>query len=1001
MSERIRKTIYEIEYKSDSATVAKSTETLQRAETQFDKTTQAAKEFETEQKKVATESQKVGAAVDNTGKKFTSLGQSIQKAGDNIGKLQQFRGLQKVFDDNANALTPFISQIEKLKSSLANNETVEQMKDSLNEFKASLPSNLQASIGDKLINEFDKLNNKLQTPTARLREIRNLLLAGGLPADQVIKLRNEAARLTEGISDLKIELRNLGDNKLGFNALADGAQGAFGALSAFEGIMALTTDSSEDLQKAMLRAQGALAALTGVQQLVNSLQRESAFVVGLQTAAQKVQNFFVDEATGKVKKLNVALALSVAGIIIAGIVALAKNWEKVAVSLGFATKAQQDYSKIQSKAAESVGEEFAQLAFLERQVQSTNTTQEDRIEIYDELNKKYPTLLANLDKEKVTNEQLAAAILKVKDALFAKAQFDASLEILNEKFVERNKLVLQQITQTGAQLTEATRAGDEIARKALTNIGNVSLALNISVEEAIARENALIQKDIDELDSQINNVLDLSTRFKKELDVLGGDPSRDAPKNEIKKDTRLAELQEQERHTIALLQLEKDSELKILQTRLDFAKKKLDILKSTKGVEKLELKRALNEISEIQAQIDKRVIAPDLVKGSIDFLSAEISKLEAAMNAVEGKSDEFFAILDKLAPLKKQLEELQELTNPKEAEKKEFSSDLDEAERHQTALLGIDGAGQQEILDTQIAFQKARIQELIEHNADVEEIEKAQNTLAELEAEKTAILRSEQEKRNQIIADGIIEVGNALADATSQFIDFQIRETDRLIQAQQGRVDAAKAIAEKGNAELLQLEEERLNELNKKRERFVRSQQALAAIQLVAEASLAVAKAAAEGGAAAPFTIAATLIALAVGLAQARALASQAAFYEGGEADWSKMGGYTGGNSPKGVSLAVGKKPYTYHQKEFIMDHIDTGIGNNLHWLNKIHSERIDLDKLFKSKVSMQFGGGFDDKRIVEAIENKPDVSLYLNSEGIVKIVKRYHKRNSKLQSRR
>lgn len=987
MSERIRKTIYEIEYKSDTAQVAKTTETLTRAETAFDKTTQAAKEFEVEQKKVSAESQKVGASIDNTGKKFGALGQQIQKAGDNIGKLSTFRGLQKVFDDNANALTPFISQINKLSASLANTSSVDEMKQSLIEFKNSLPADLQLSIGDKLIKEFDQLNTKLATPAVRLREIRNLLLQGGLPKEQVEALKNEAGKLTDQISDLKQELRNVGDNQLGFRALTEGAQVAFGAVSAFQGIVALTGSTNEEFQQAMLKTQGALAALTGIQQLANSLQKESAFVVGLQTAAQKVQNFFVDEATGKVKKLNVALALSVAGIIIAGVIALAKNWDKVSVALGFATRAQQEITKVNEKAAESVAQESAELEISKRRLQDLSLPMKTRKEIVDDLQKKYPGLLAN---EAAENELLAGKtglLDKVSAALLLNAKVKAVADLVGEEFKKQITIENQALEEN---LTTIQKVAIEYQKLFAPDQGK-------ALGTIIGFKNR--QESLAEIKTTTDRLIDLGAEFQIALDALGGDPTKQTEAIKQVKDNQLAELNERERHALALLQLIKDSEIKQLELKIDFANQRLALLKKTNKDESLEVVRQINEIEELNAQLSKANTS-DLIKGSIDFLSAEISKFEAAMNAVEGKSDEFFAIADKLPLLRKQLQELQDLANPKEAEKKEFSSDLDEAERHQTALLGIEGAGQQEILDTQIAFQKARIQELIEHNADVEEIEKAQNTLAELEAEKTAILRSEQDKRNQIIADGILEVGNALADATSQFIDFQIRETDRLIQAQQGRVDAAKAIAEKGNAELLQLEEERLNELNKKRERFVRSQQALAAIQLVAEASLAVAKAAAEGGAAAPFTIAATLIALAIGLQQARALASAAAFYEGGPADWSELGGFTGKGNPRSRSTNIGRKPYTYHREEYIMPHQVTAIGNNREWFEKIHNERIDLNKLFKPSNIVQFAGA-DNRELIDAIKEIPGVQLNMNSKGIITIVHSHQKRNSKLQSRR
>jgi hypothetical protein len=141
----------------------------------------------------------------------------------------------------------------------------------------------------------------------------------------------------------------------------------------------------------------------------------------------------------------------------------------------------------------------------------------------------------------------------------------------------------------------------------------------------------------------------------------------------------------------------------------------------------------------------------------------------------------------------------------------------------------------------------------------------------------------EKQRRDDIIK-GIEEVIDATKQLTNAILDASIKQTEIQISAQEKRVEKAREIAEKGNAELLQAEEDRLTALNEKRAKFVRAQQALAAIELVANSAVAISKAAAEGGAAAPFTIAATLIALAAGLVAAKAQAQAAAgsFAEGG-----------------------------------------------------------------------------------------------------------------------
>ncbi len=125
-------------------------------------------------------------------------------------------------------------------------------------------------------------------------------------------------------------------------------------------------------------------------------------------------------------------------------------------------------------------------------------------------------------------------------------------------------------------------------------------------------------------------------------------------------------------------------------------------------------------------------------------------------------------------------------------------------------------------------------------------------------------------------ADEIAAVARNTRELLGNLIDIQLARADQAIARQRDRLRELRRDGRETNAEILRLEEERLNQLQQQRERFVRQQQALALIELTANAAVAIAKAAAQGGAAAPFTIAATLIALAAGLAKARAQAQAA-----------------------------------------------------------------------------------------------------------------------------
>jgi DNA repair exonuclease SbcCD ATPase subunit len=243
------------------------------------------------------------------------------------------------------------------------------------------------------------------------------------------------------------------------------------------------------------------------------------------------------------------------------------------------------------------------------------------------------------------------------------------------------------------------------------------------------------------------------------------------------------------------------------------------------------------------------------------------------------------------------------------------------------------------------------------------------------------------EKKNQEILKGIEDVTKATIDLINQVIDARIKETEVAINGQEKRVERAKAIAEKGNAEILQLEEERLDKLTKQRAKFVRAQQALALIELVTNSAVAIAKAAAEGGAAAPFTIAATLIALASGFIAAKAQAQSAAagFAEGG------FTGHGGKYEPAGV----------VHKGEFVFNNEKTKKFRSL--FEDIHKGRNPLlTQGIGEQIIVVNNMGLDDKlgRIEKAIREQKGMSLSIDERGIHGMVSHYQWKDQRIRKR-
>lgn len=221
-----------------------------------------------------------------------------------------------------------------------------------------------------------------------------------------------------------------------------------------------------------------------------------------------------------------------------------------------------------------------------------------------------------------------------------------------------------------------------------------------------------------------------------------------------------------------------------------------------------------------------------------------------------------------------------------------------------------------------------RKRDIAENDPDAKVREKAKQDLEALEKQinstENAIgdaFKKLDDFKNLDLKGKIKEVADLVGTSASVFTQIveagvraQINSLNQLEKVQTDKIEKIKAgLAEgtkarqKFSAEELQVEEQKLKEIQKMKADAARKEQAIAVIQLVTQSAVAIAKAAAEGGIAAPITIATTLIALAAGLAQARAQAQAAigGFF---------LGGYTGDGNPHEVAGVV-------HKGEFVMPH--------------------------------------------------------------------------------
>ena len=169
-------------------------------------------------------------------------------------------------------------------------------------------------------------------------------------ANEVIK---EAGRIKDSVGDMRAEIGYFASDTRRLDAVLGGVQGLAGAFSAVEGAAALMGIESKDLQKTMVQLQGALALVNGLQALQSNLQAESAFMVGLNTAAMRIQTYVMGQATVAARVYAGALIAPGAGAILVAIGLIASAFSNVKDKTKDTTKAVNTLTEAYNKQAES------------------------------------------------------------------------------------------------------------------------------------------------------------------------------------------------------------------------------------------------------------------------------------------------------------------------------------------------------------------------------------------------------------------------------------------------------------------------------------------------------------------------------------------------------------------------------------------------------------------------------------------------------------------------
>jgi hypothetical protein len=596
-----------------------------------------------------------------------------------------------------------------------------------------------------------------------------------------------------------------------------------------------------------------------------------------------------------------------------------------------ATETQNKFNEAAESAISNYAKEKVALDDLFTSLSDVNIKGDERSAIIDEINKQYGDYLPNLLTEKSTAEEIAAAYDLVNQALIKKAATQAKVNALE--------------AATTQLLKDRIDALDKIKK------AENELQKGISSTEQLNKLNknlATAQANLQKIDEKYQEEVKKINKAGADLEVALGLNVENSGKRQVKTNKKTQKeitdiyqkaLKERDDFNKMLLKEEREQRENQRQEYSYEEKAFLDDL-NEQYERYLEEKRLADEkaLEERKAAEEKYQNEISLERFQKEIEDLE-SNLQVGLKYREDNRNEQLA--QDLLFLEQQRN--QELAAA--AGNAELQSKIDE--KYNKKRKDIESKANIDILKLRIEFLE-KIKEASKDFIDPATLASLNKQIADLKLELEEAGKGLGEGLDpKKIIDQISQLVTGISDNVFNVLNAQVQAyTDALDQAidkSKSALDEIRANSENYNAQQLEIEKERLQKLEAERAKAVEREKALGLIQLSINSAIAISKAAAEGGAAAPFTIALTLASLIAGLAQARVAAGNA-FFHGVE--YLERGNNKPGRDTIPAMLNEGERVIT----------TDT---NSRYWdvLSAVHNNRIPADVLNSFANAYQSGG--------------------------------------------
>ncbi len=287
-----------------------------------------------------------------------------------------------------------IKSLEKAYQGAAPGKAKVTALDELNAAKKALEEEKGALAG--LQTEQEKTRASSKRLSMQLRELQDSMarmrLEGKQNTEEYRKMAQQAALLSDTLADLNTQTKILSNDDANLQGFMSGVSGLAGLFTTATGALSLFASENENLARIQTRVQSVMAITMGLQQVFNTLNKDSAFrlvtvvkMKNLLTAANTRLAVALGISTGAAQALMATLTLGLSAVITGLVVA----WDRYSTAQEKAAEKAREMVKIESDGrAQMIKARFEIESMLASLKKFTGTKEEEKSKV-EELNRKY------------------------------------------------------------------------------------------------------------------------------------------------------------------------------------------------------------------------------------------------------------------------------------------------------------------------------------------------------------------------------------------------------------------------------------------------------------------------------------------------------------------------------------------------------------------------------------------------------------------------------------